>query len=157
MNTNKRAITLLLAMGLCAIPSSVLGASPAPAAAAPAVAAPAAPAPPIMVVPAVVRRPPAPHKFLDGPNVLIFGVSAAMMAADLATTRQALQVPGTRELNPLAHSTTSFSALKIAAFGAGIGIAYAMHKTGHHKAERIVPLVLGIPSGFAAAHNAWIH
>lgn len=158
MNTNKLAITLLLVMGLCAIPLSVLGASPDPAPPAPAApVVPAAPGPPIMVAPAIVRRPPAPHKFLDGPNVLIFGVSAAMMAADLATTRQALQVPGTRELNPLAHSTTSFSALKIAAFGAGIGIAYAMHKTGHHKAERIVPLVLGIPSGFAAAHNAWIH
>src|SRR5579863_7607357 len=102
MNTNKHAITLLLVMGLCAIPSSVLGASPDPA-----LPAPAAPAPPISFAPAVVRRPPAPHKFLDGRNVLIFGVSAAMMAADLATTRQALQVPGTRELNPLAQSTAS--------------------------------------------------
>jgi hypothetical protein len=147
MNSNKRAITLLLAMGLCLIPLSALAADPA-------AATPAAPAPPIIAV----VRPPAPvHKFLDGPNVLMFGISAAMMAADIATTKQALQVPGSREMNPLAKSSASLSVLKFASFGAGMGISYMMHKTGHHKAERIVPLIFGVPSGIAAAHNAGIH
>ena len=153
MKSNKRAITLLLAMGLCLIPSSTLAADPAVAD--PAAAASAAPASPVLR--AVVRQPAPVHKFLDGPNVLVFGISAGMMAADLATTKQALQVPGSREMNPLAKSPASLSALKFAAFGAGLGVSYMMHKTGHHKAERIVPLILGVPSVMAAAHNAGIH
>jgi hypothetical protein len=32
-----------------------------------------------------------------------------------------------------------------------------MHKTGHHKAERLIPLMFGVPSGIAAIHNFGIH
>ena len=48
-------------------------------------------------------------------------------------------------------------AMKTATVGAGIGIAYMLHKSGHHKAERLVPLFMGVPSAIAATHNAGIH
>ncbi len=149
MKTDKRAITLFLAIGLCLIPSSTL-------AGVPAAAALAAPAPPGMAAPALLQRPAPVHKFFDGPKILLLGISAAMMAADIATTRQALQVPRSREANPLAQSSGALYALKFAGFGAGLGISYMMHRTGHYKAERIVPLIVGVPSANAAAHNVRI-
>ena len=79
-----------------------------------------------------------------------------MMAADIITTQQALQVPGTREANPLGQSGGARYALKFAGFGAGIGISYALHRTGHYKAARIVPMIIGVPFLAAALHNASI-
>jgi hypothetical protein len=88
---------------------------------------------------------------------MIQGVSVIMMAADLATTKRDLEAPGTREFNPLTQSPAARFSLKFAGFGAGLGISYILHRSGHHKAERIVPLLFGIPSGVAAAHNVGIH
>ena len=135
MRSNRRTLTLLFAMALCLIPSFALAGANA----------------------VLVERPAAGHKFLDAKNVALHGISALMMAADIATTNQALKVPGTYELNPLSQTSASRYALKVAGFGAGLGLAYAMHKAGHHKAERIIPMVFGIPSAVAAVHNAGIH
>ncbi len=135
MRSYQRTITLLLAMGLCLVPSLALAAAN----------------------PVLVERPAPTHKFLDGPNVMMQALSGAMMAADVATTNRALEVPGTRELNPLAQSPASRYALKFVGFGVGLGLSYAMHKTGHHKAERFMPLLFGVPSVVMAAHNAGIH
>ncbi len=107
--------------------------------------------------PMLVESPAPVHHFLDAKNLGLQSLNALIMAADLASTRRALQVPGTRELNPLSRSQGTTIALKIAGAGAGLGIAYMMHRTGHHKAERIIPLILGVPSALAAAHNAGIH
>jgi hypothetical protein len=108
--------------------------------------------------PAVIQAPPAStHRFFDKQNVTIFSIDAAIMAADLITTHRALEAPGTREANPLMKTEASSIALKFAGVGAGMGIAYMLHMSGHHRAERIVPVLLGAPSGFAAVHNAGIH
>jgi len=135
MRSNDFVTTLLLAMGLCLIaPSALIGTNP------------------------LVVQPTAPaHKFLDGTNVAIQSISAIMMAADIVTTNRAREVPGTRELNPLTQSPAARYGLKFAAFGAGLGISYLMHRSGHHKMERIVPVFFGIPSGVAAADNVGIH
>jgi hypothetical protein len=124
-----------MAMGLCLIPSTLMGADPA-----------------------VIQPPPStPHHFLDAQNIGLLSLNAIIMAADIATTRRALQVPGTYEANPLMKSQGAAIAMKAATVGAGMGIAYMLHKSGHHKAERIVPLFMGVPSAIAAAHNAGIH
>ena len=80
-----------------------------------------------------------------------------MMAADLITTHQALKVPGAREANPLAQSEGARFALKFAGLGAGMGISYALRRSGHYKAAQFVPILIGIPSFAAAIHNSRIH
>jgi hypothetical protein len=135
MRSNQRAVFLLLLIGFWLIPSAALSDGN----------------------PVLVERPVPVHKFLDGPNVLMHGLSAIMMAADVATTNRALEVPGTRELNPLAQSPAARYSLKCAGFGAGLALSYAMHRSGHHKAERIIPMLFGVPSAVMAVHNAGIH
>ena len=98
-----------------------------------------------------------PHHFFDAKNVCLQSMSILGMAADVASTHRALEVPGTRELNPLTRSQGDLIALKLVGLGAGLGIAYMMHRSGHHKVERAIPLVLGVPSALAAAHNYGIH
>jgi len=135
MMSNRRAGILVLTLGIFLIPSSAAAAAN----------------------PMVVESPPPVHHFLDAKNLGLQSLNALIMAADLASTRRALQIPGTREMNPLSRSPGATIALKIAGAGAGLGIAYMMHRTGHHKAERVIPLILGVPSALAAAHNAGIH
>lgn len=108
--------------------------------------------------PAVIRSPAVKaHRFIDAQNIAVFSITAMIMAADIATTRRALEVPGTREANPLMRNQAAAIAMKTATVGAGIGIAYMLHKSGHHRAERMIPMYMGVPSGIAAIHNASIH
>jgi len=135
MATNQRAFFLAMAMGLCLIPSVLRGADPA-----------------------VIQPPPSTrHHFLDAQNIGLLSLNAMIMAADIATTRRALQVPGAYEANPLMRNQGAAIAMKAAAVCGGVGIAYMFHKSGHHKAERMVPLFMGVPSAIAATHNAGIH
>jgi hypothetical protein len=106
-------------------------------------------APPIDVQPT--------HKFWDARNISLFSLNAMIMAVDIATTRRALEVPGARKANPLMGNPGVAIAMKAATVGGGIGIAYMLHKSGHHRAERFVPAFMGIPSAVAAAHNFGIH
>jgi hypothetical protein len=131
--TNRRAFVLVMAM--CLIPSALMGADPA-----------------------VIQSPPSQqHRFLDARNLSILSINAMIMAADIATTRRALQVPGAHEANPLMRNQGAAIAMKAATVCGGVGIAYMLHKSGHHKAERLVPLFMGVPSAIASAHNAGIH
>jgi hypothetical protein len=131
---NQRASILIVALMFCLIPVSVFAADPA------------------------VIQPPAPvHKFLDARNVAVFSLNAAVMVADIVTTRRALQVPGAYEANPLMKSQGATIALKSVSVCAGMATAYMLHKSGHHKAERFIPALFGIPSAIAAVHNAGIH
>lgn len=107
---------------------------------------------------AMVVEPTAPaHRFLDAKNICLQSLNILAMAADVASTRRALEVPGTREMNPLARSQADLITLKIAGIGAGLGIAYMMHRSGHYKLERAIPVIFGVPSMVAAAHNSTIH
>ena len=135
MSFKKSAFILCFLLGICLVPWSAMAGGD----------------------PAVVRRPAPPHHFLDGPNILSIGASIGLMAADVATTQRALRVPGAHEVNPLARNQSALIGLKVGSVGAGIVIAYALHKSGHHKAERVIPMLFSIPSGVAAIHNAGIH
>lgn len=94
------------------------------------------------------------HDWADRTNFVLHAVSASLMTADLVTTEQALKKPGTYEVNPLGQTNAARIGLKVGAGIAGVGLSYALHRTGHHRAERAIPLVFGIPSGVCAVHNA---
>ncbi len=135
MTSGKRLYVAILSMGLCLIPWSARAGGNG----------------------MITEPPPSVHRFLDARNIGLQAINIAIMAADIASTKRALQVPGAREANPLTGSQGGILALKIAGVGAGLGVAYMMHRTGHHKAERVIPVIFGAPSALAAIHNAGIH
>ena len=100
------------------------------------------------------------HKFWDTKNTALFAAVGAFSAADFAVTRDNLSHGG-RELNPLTRpfaGSTAGLAANFAAETAGvIGVSYMFHKTGHHKLERLTPLVnLGMSAfavGYGLAHR----
>lgn len=94
--------------------------------------------------PRVLPEAPAPHKFWDRENRVLFTAVAASAAADFAVTHSNLQNAG-RELNPITRvfsGTTGGLAFNFAGETAGvIGLSYFFHRTGHHRLERVVPVI----------------
>jgi hypothetical protein len=84
------------------------------------------------------------HKFWDKENGVLFAASAAFSAADFAVTRANLQSGG-RDLNPVVRffgPSTAGLAVNFAGETVGvIGVSYLLHKTGHHKLERVFTMV----------------
>ena len=84
------------------------------------------------------------HKFWDKENGVLFAASAGFSAADFAVTRANLQSGG-RDLNPVVRffgPSTAGLAVNFAGETVGvIGVSYLLHKTGHHKLERIFTMV----------------
>lgn len=96
------------------------------------------------------------HKFWDAKNTALFATVAAFSAADFAVTRDNLSHGG-RELNPLTRpfaGSTAALAANFAGETAGvIGVSYMFHKTGHHKLERLTPIVNFGMSAFAVSYG----
>lgn len=115
------------------------------------------PAPAVKTLPSnPVSLAPEEHKFWDAKNNVLFATVAGFDAADFAVTRDNLSHGG-RELNPLTRpfsGSTAGLAVNFAAETAGvIGISYMFHKTGHHKLERLAPIMnLGM-SAFAVTYG----
>lgn len=91
------------------------------------------------------------HKFFDKENYILFAAVAASSSADFAVTRMNLQSGG-QELNPVVRvfgRSTPGLALNFAGETAGIiSISYFLHKTGHHKLERLISVVnIGASAG----------
>jgi len=108
---------------------------------------PDAPAPFVQPAsPVLIARPSAAgeHKFWDKENKVLFAASAATSAADFVVTRSILQNGG-REMNPTVR-LFGRSTLGLATNFAGetvgvIGVSYFLHRTRHHKLERIFTMV----------------
>src|SRR5438132_1058015 len=69
------------------------------------------------------------------------GILAGLVAADAVTTQRGLS-NGFREANPImrpfvTRGTVGQAAGSALGFGAALGTVYLLHKTNHHKAERI--------------------
>jgi hypothetical protein len=96
------------------------------------------------------------HKFWDKSNTALFATVAGFSAADFTVTRDNLSHGG-RELNPLTRpfsGSTAGLAANFAGETAGvIGVSYWFHKTGHHKLERLTPLLDFGASAFAVSYG----
>jgi hypothetical protein len=87
---------------------------------------------------------PSQHRFWDTENRFLFSAVAASSLADFTVTRANLQNGG-KELNPVTRifsGSTAGLAVNFAGETAGvIGLSYYLHRTGHHRLERVVPLL----------------
>jgi len=85
------------------------------------------------------------------------GILAGLVATDAITTQRGLE-RGLGESNPIMRPFVTRGSAGQAAgsalgFGAGLGTVYLLHKTHHHKAERIaMRLIVGVQSA-VVAHN----
>jgi len=99
---------------------------------------------------------PESHKFWDRENKILFASTAAAAAADFAVTYQNLQSGG-KELNPVTRlfaGSTAGLAVNFAGETTGVvGLSYLFHKTGHHRLERLTPVVNFGASAVAVAYG----
>jgi hypothetical protein len=111
---------------------------------------------PLPIMHSPLPESPAPHRFLDTTNRALFATVAGFCAADFAVTRANLNNGGV-ELNPVTRvfsGSTAGLAVNFVGETAGvIGLSYFFHRTGHHKLERITPLVNMGASAFAVAYG----
>lgn len=96
-----------------------------------------------------------PHKFWDGENLALFTGVAAVRALDYNST-QHFRERGVNEVlltNGIVDNKPLFATIEVAGTAASIGIAYLLHHTGHHRAERWVSIVhIGV-AGFGDIRN----
>ena len=99
---------------------------------------------------------PSQHRFLDGKNRFLFSTVAMFSGADFAVTHMNL-ANGGRELNPMVRPFTgSTGALAVNFAGQTAGVvafSYLLHKSGHHRLERMVPVANIASSAFAVAYG----
>jgi hypothetical protein len=86
--------------------------------------------------------PEAPHDFLDARNKISLGALAGLLAADGVTTQQNL-ANHAHELNPIArplveHGWAGQLGASVLGYSASIGLSYMVHRSGHHKLERVI-------------------
>jgi hypothetical protein len=96
------------------------------------------------------------HKFWDRTNIILQGAGGAAAAVDYWSTRRLLTGDG-YEANPIvqpfANSAAGLAAFKAGSWGASLGISYLLHRSGHHKLERLIPAFNIVMNGAAATHN----
>jgi len=166
-----RIVCILLlcsALGYCKdAATAVSSPTPVPATVAEAVlpmpAAPAlsAPAPAISYVSTAHKLPEAPtsHKFFDHTNIALHLTNFLLQTGDLATTRAIIDRGGV-ETNPLARPFVQrgIGGQVVASYAIGTGgtllASYWMHRTGHHRIERFLPIAVSAVEGLALASNA---
>ena len=119
---------------------------------------PPLPAAPLIQPRQLPETPRPAHNFFDRQNLTFFAAAAALQTADLITTRQIIDRGG-HESNPVAkpfvnHGTTAHAASTyLLGTGGTIGAAYLLHRWGHHRLERWVPLCVGAVEAWATASN----
>ena len=151
-----RLLTSALALGICLIVGSDAAAQQltlAGKARMPDSSPPSA-TPPIIVEPAGKTEVPV-HRFLDRTNVFLFSGVSIFRGLDYASTRN-MQTRGREEIllpNDVVNNSAGFAGLETAASATSVGLAYWMHRTGHHKLERWVSIAHISVTGFGAVRN----
>ncbi|MFZ0959188.1 MAG: hypothetical protein WAN60_22800 [Candidatus Sulfotelmatobacter sp.] len=99
---------------------------------------------------------PSHRRFWDRENTLLFAGTVLTSAGDFVVTRNNLQGGG-QELNPVARifsGSTAGLAVNFVGETAGVtGLSYIFHKMGHHRLERLTPMVNMAASGYAIGYG----
>lgn len=119
------------------------------------------PAAPSAEVEPLVMRPLPPlhseHRFWDKQNTSLLVVHAGLETADFFLTHDAI-ASGGRELNPIARPLVKMGTGGQIAFFAGgtlatMGVSYLLHKTHHHRLERMVEWYSIADSSWGVSYN----
>ena len=83
------------------------------------------------------------HPFFEAGNEIRMGVIAGLIAADGITTQHILGVDHGSELNPLVRPLVTKGApgqagASVLGYAFSVGSSYLLHRTGHHKLERLM-------------------
>ena|SRR5437868_11584164 len=120
----------------------------------PAVAPPDAPLPAPVAAVAATHAPQA-HAFWDHKNAWLFSGVAVFRTLDYTSTRN-MRDRGRQEIlltNWVVDNRPLFIGIEAAATGLSIGLSYVMHRTGHHKVERLVSIGHISGAAFGDARN----
>ena len=100
------------------------------------------------------------HQFWDKWNVAIHAGNFAMQTTDAFTTRHVLDRHNGRERNPWARQFVTQGWAGQAAYSWGLSVggtivtSYFLHRTGHHRLERILPMIeIGYTAGTVFGMN----
>jgi hypothetical protein len=98
---------------------------------------------------------PVVHRFWDRTNILLFTGVGITRGMDYASTRN-FQARGRDEIlipDDVVNNSAGFASLEAAGTATSIGIAYLLHRTGHHKLERWMSIGhIGV-TGFGDVRN----
>jgi len=101
----------------------------------------------------------AQHRFMDKTNLMLHSWNVAAETYDAVTTRRQLRGGRINELNPFGALFVNHGWGGQLAFSYGFGVggplltSYMLHRTGHHKLERWVPVLNASGSTFAGSWN----
>jgi hypothetical protein len=93
------------------------------------------------------------HPFYDRFAKLELAAAGTLAATDSAITCRFL-ARGEREMNLPTQSCAGMVGFQLAFYGAGEGISFLLHRTGHHKLERLPRLYLGSSNAYGIAFTA---
>jgi len=100
------------------------------------------------------------HGFWDRENRILFAAVAASSTLDFAVTYSNLQNGG-RELNPVtrifAGNTATLALNFVGETASVMGVSYFFHRTGHHKLERLTPILDTCVSAGAVTYGLTHH
>ncbi|HLK33315.1 MAG TPA: hypothetical protein VKT29_09510 [Terriglobales bacterium] len=140
-------LALLLVSSLAVAQQSDPPATPLPA----GPAATAAPQP----VPVAAKSLPQAHPFWDRKNALLFAGVGVFRTLDYTSTRN-MRDRGRQEIllsNWVVDNRPLFIGIEAAASGLSIGLSYVMHRTNHHKLERLISIGHISGAAFGDARN----
>lgn len=95
------------------------------------------------------------HRFFDKTNLTLFAGVATVRALDYTSTEHFRSLGDNEVLlsNSIVDNKPLFAGIEVAGTALSIGVAYLLHRTGHHKLERWVSVVhIGV-GAFGDAHN----
>jgi hypothetical protein len=94
-----------------------------------------------------------PHQFYDRFAKLELAAAGTLAATDSAITCRFL-ARGQREMNLPTQSCAGMVGFQLAFYGAGEGLSFLLHRTGHHKLERLPRLYLGAGNAYGIRFTA---
>ena len=107
----------------------------------------------LMVLPTLAKAQEVqPHTFWDKPNAIGFAVSGVAKIVDWAQSCQSLG-HGSREVWMFTNSCFGLVGIGIGGQGLQTGIAYGLHRRGHHKLERVLPYIVTLGNVVGIAYS----